>query len=100
MGDTSATTLIFADRRRGRVYPVTDPTGADVALIRSHLGGARFVAEDPAGLVLCAGSAGWWGMSNRWLATGPTGEALLELRKSGLRARADVRLERGGEYII
>jgi uncharacterized protein YxjI len=100
MVDGSASTLIFADRRRGRVYPVTDATGAHVALIRNRFGGARFVAEDSAGLTLCAGSAGWWGLSNRWLATDSTGEALLELRKSGLRARAEIWLERGGEFVV
>jgi uncharacterized protein YxjI len=100
MADTLATTLVFADRRRAGAYPVTDQSGADVALIRRGLGRERFVAEDPTGARLCAGSAGRWGTSNLWRATGSAGEPLLELRKDLLRTRAGLRLERGGDLVV
>jgi uncharacterized protein YxjI len=98
--DAPPTTLVFADRRTAGAYPVTDPTGATVALIRSKIGGGRFVVEDTTGTTLCAGSAGWWGMSNLWRATGPAGEPLLEMRKDVLRARAAVRLARGADLVV
>jgi uncharacterized protein YxjI len=100
MGDTSAATLVFVDQRQAGAYPVTDPSGAVVARVRSVRGGARFVAEDAAGSPLCAGATGWWGMSNLWRATGSAGEPLLEVRKSMLRATAALRLARGGGMVV
>src|SRR4051794_14626691 len=100
MADTPATTLVFADRRRAGAYAVADQSGADVAMIRRGIGRERFVAEDPTGARLCAGSAGRWGTSNLWRATDSTGSPLLELSKDLWRARASLRLERGGELVV
>ena len=101
MGDElGGTALVFADRRLDSAYSVTDASGAVIARIRVRRGGARFQAEDATGSTLCAGSTSRWGLSNLWRATGPAGDPLLELRKSTLRARANLRLARGGDMIV
>lgn len=100
MAEVPAATLVFADKRQAGAYVVTDPSGAVVARIRIGRGGVRFVAEDVTGSPLCAGSTGWWGLSNLWRATGIRGEPLLELRKSALRSTAAVRLARGGDLVV
>src|SRR4051812_28517353 len=94
MATAAPTTLIFADRRRDGAYAVLDQAGRTVARIRTGWGGGRFVAEDASGATLCAGSAGWWGMSNLWRATDAAGQPLLELRKSSVRSRGVVQLHR------
>jgi uncharacterized protein YxjI len=92
--------LRFTDRRDGGAFPVHDANGIEVARIKTGRAGTRFNATDNNGALLCAGVAGWLGLSGVWRMSGPGGQPLLTVRKSPLRARAVASLDRGDDLVI
>ena len=91
--------LIFADRKHRGRFPVRDGDSRLIAEISTSWTGMSFTALDAAGHHLCAGSAHRLGLSG-WRATGPHGADLLSLTKSFRRAQAEVRLTRGGVFVL
>jgi hypothetical protein len=92
--------LVFPDRKQRGRFPVHDAAGALVALISTPWTGTSFTATDADLRPLCAGRAARWGLSGRWVATGPDGAPLFELRKSTWRSSAELTLTRGGAFAI
>jgi hypothetical protein len=100
MTRASAVQLVFPDRKQRGRFPVHDEAGAVVALISTAWTSTSFTATDADLRPLCAGRAARWGLSGRWVATGPDGASLLELRKSTWRSSAELTLARGGTFAI
>src|SRR4051812_32347048 len=96
----AAAQLVFPDRKQRGRFPVRDAAGALVALISTPWSGTSFTATDADLRPLCAGRAARWRLSGRWVATGPDGGPLLELRKSTWRSSAELTLARGGAFTI
>jgi hypothetical protein len=71
-----------------------------VALISTSWTGASFSVDGKDGHLLCQASAGFFGLSPTWSATDSEGRPLLRLSRRLLASKADVRLERGGEYLV
>ena len=92
--------LRFTDRRDRGAFPVYDAAGLEVARIKTSRAGTRFNATDSNGALLCAGTAAWLGLSGVWRTSGPSGQPLLAVRKSPLRARAVAALERGSDVVM
>jgi hypothetical protein len=92
--------LTFPDRKRHGRLPVVDASGETVAWISTSWTGASFSVQDKYGNFLCKASAGLFGLSSTWQATGSDGNPLLRLTRRFLGSKGDVHLERGGDFLV
>jgi uncharacterized protein YxjI len=100
MTDPRPTVLNFPDKRRHRRFPVAASSGETVASISTSWTGTSFSVDAKDGHRLCQASAGLWGLSPTWQATDSKGDPLLRLSRRLLANKADVRLARGGDYLV